>query len=108
MHGDGRDAELLAGAHDAQRDLAAVGDQDLFEHRGAVLDWRHSFDDHQRLAVFDRLAVLDEDAPSPCRARGRGDLVHRLHRFDDQQRVAGLRRPGADLDEGLGAGLGGR
>ena len=33
MHGDGRDAELLAGALDAQRDLAAVGDQDLVEHR---------------------------------------------------------------------------
>ena len=32
MHGDGRDAELLAGAQHAQRDLAAVGDQDLFEH----------------------------------------------------------------------------
>ena len=32
MHGDGRDAELLAGAQHAQRDLAAVGDQDLVEH----------------------------------------------------------------------------
>ena len=27
------DAQLAAGALDAQRDLAAVGDQDLFEHR---------------------------------------------------------------------------
>ena len=40
MHGDGGDAQLLAGALDAQRDLAAVGDQDLVEHsllgRGAV------------------------------------------------------------------------
>ena len=44
----------LAGAQDAQRDLAAVGDQDLVEHR--------LLDDHQRLAVFDRLAVLDQDA----------------------------------------------
>ena len=33
MHRDGRDAELLAGAQHAQRDLAAVGDQDFFEHR---------------------------------------------------------------------------
>ena len=32
MHGDGRDAELLAGAQHAQRDLAAVCDQDLVEH----------------------------------------------------------------------------
>ena len=34
MHGDRRDAELLAGAQHAQRDLAAVGDQDLVEHFG--------------------------------------------------------------------------
>ena len=34
MHGDRGDAELLAGALDAQRDLAPVGDQDLVEHFG--------------------------------------------------------------------------
>ena len=51
------DAELLAGAQDAERDLAAVGDQDL---AGTVAAPR-SFDDQQRLAVFDRLAVLDQD-----------------------------------------------
>jgi hypothetical protein len=33
VDGDGLDAELLAGAQDAQRDLAAVGDQDALEHR---------------------------------------------------------------------------
>ena len=33
MHRDRRDAELLAGAQHAQRDLAAVGDQDFVEHR---------------------------------------------------------------------------
>ena len=32
MHRDGRDAELLAGAQHAQRDLAAIGDEDFFEH----------------------------------------------------------------------------
>ena len=32
VHGDGGDALLAAGALDAQRDLAAVGDQDLAEH----------------------------------------------------------------------------
>ena len=31
VHGDGRDAELAARAHDADRDLAAVRDQDLRE-----------------------------------------------------------------------------
>ena len=33
MHGDRRDAEFLGGAQDAQRDFAAVGDEDLVEHR---------------------------------------------------------------------------
>ena len=35
MHRDRLDAELLAGAQHAQRDLAAIGDQDLGEHLGA-------------------------------------------------------------------------
>src|SRR5262249_54571193 len=33
VHRDGLDAELFCGAQHAQRDLAAVGDQDLVEHR---------------------------------------------------------------------------
>jgi hypothetical protein len=33
---DGRDAKLLARAQHAQRDLAAIGNQDFFEH-GVVL-----------------------------------------------------------------------
>ena len=33
VHGDGRDAELAAGADDAHGDLAPVGDEDLVEHR---------------------------------------------------------------------------
>ena len=32
MHGDRRDAELLAGAQHPERDLAAVGDEDFVEH----------------------------------------------------------------------------
>ena len=32
VHGDGRDAELLAGAEHPERDLAAVGDEDFVEH----------------------------------------------------------------------------
>ena len=32
MDGDGLDAELAAGAQDAQGDLAAVGNEDLLEH----------------------------------------------------------------------------
>src|SRR6202040_739623 len=63
-----------------------------------------SFDDHQRLAVFDRLPVLEKNLRHRAGARRR-DLVERLHRLDDQQRVADRDRA-ADVDEGLGAGLG--
>src|SRR6516225_2255161 len=46
-----------------------------------------SFDDHQRLAEFDRLSVFDENLDDgPC-ARRR-NLVHGLHRFDNQKGVA--------------------
>ena len=79
VHGDGGDAELAAGALDAQRDLAAVGDQDLVEH---VLD------DQQRLAVFDRLAVGDQDPGHGAGAR-RLDLVEGLHRLDQQHGLPG-------------------
>src|SRR5262245_21008986 len=63
-----------------------------------------SFDDHQRLAELDRLAVLDQNLDHRSRARG-GDLVHGLHRLDDQQRVADAHLA-ADLDERPRAGLG--
>src|SRR5690606_5997757 len=45
------------------------------------------FDYHQRRAKFDSAAILDEDAFDGAAARG-GDMVHRFHRLDDQQRVA--------------------
>src|SRR5882762_11014854 len=66
---------------------------------------RHSplLNNYQRLAEFDRLAVLDENLRHGARARRR-NLVHRLHRLDDQQRLPD-RHLGADLDERLGAGL---
>src|ERR1700685_2986992 len=58
-------------------------------------------DDHQRLAIFDRLAVSDKNLDHCAGARRRG-LVHRLHRFDDEQRLAGLHLA-ADLDQGARA-----
>src|SRR5258706_6545373 len=61
------------------------------------------FDNHQRLAEFDRLAVLDENLRHGARARG-WNLVHRLHRLDDQKRLSDGHL-GADLDERLGARL---
>ncbi len=36
IHGDGADAQILAGADDAQGDFAAVGDQNFFKHAGAA------------------------------------------------------------------------
>ena len=33
VHGDGLHSEFAAGAHDAQRDLPTVGDQDLTKHQ---------------------------------------------------------------------------
>ena len=53
------------------------------------LDARPSplLDDHQRLAIFHRLAVLHQDGDHLAGAR-RGDLVHVLHGFDDEDRLA--------------------
>src|SRR5580704_14049610 len=57
-----------------------------------------SLDDHQRLAILDRLAVSDQNLNHRAGARRR-DLIHCLHRFDDEQRLAGLHLA-ADIDEG--------
>src|SRR5689334_2036340 len=56
------------------------------------------FDDDQRFAVFNRRAVFNEDFRDLARAR-RGDLVHRLHGFDDDDGLAFL-DGGADRYEG--------
>src|SRR5262249_47985229 len=63
------------------------------------------FDDHQRLAEFDRLAVFEQDLRYRPGARCR-NLVHGLHRLDDQKRVAG-RHLAAHVDERPRARLGG-
>src|SRR2546421_8835303 len=56
-------------------------------------------EDEKRLAVFDRLAILNEDRLH--RAGGIGlDLVHQLHCLDDANRVPLLYRL-ADFDESL-------
>src|SRR5689334_23460212 len=43
-------------------------------------------DDHQRLVVFDRLLVLDQEGDNRAGAR-RGDVVEGLHGLDDQHAV---------------------
>src|SRR3954467_10659541 len=55
------------------------------------------FDDEQRLAELDRLAVLAQDARDLAGDVGL-DLVHDLHRLDDADRLA-LGDRAADLDE---------
>src|SRR6266849_7832170 len=44
-------------------------------------------DDHHNLAILDGGAVLDQDLDQPAGAR-RGDLIHHLHRLDNEQRLA--------------------
>src|ERR1700741_5606457 len=61
---------------------------------------RSLLDDDQRLALFDRPAVFEQDRGYRARPRRR-DLIHRLHGFDDQQRLA-LAHLLADRDERLG------
>src|SRR5580704_8477291 len=62
-----------------------------------------SFNDHQGLTELNRLPVFEEDLRDGARTRRR-NLVHRLHRLDDQKRGAGL-HAAADLDKSLGARL---
>src|SRR4051794_22303072 len=63
------------------------------------------FDHDKRLAVFDRLGVLEQDRRHRSGA-WRWNLVHRLHRLDDEQRLA-LAHFLANRDERLGIGRGG-
>src|SRR5882757_5650961 len=65
---------------------------------------RTLFDDRQRLAELDRLAVADEDGGDHAGLRG-GNVVHGLHGLDDQDGLT-LGDTGADLDERRRARLG--
>src|SRR5579872_7269431 len=76
----------------AIRILSNIVPLNMGEWRMASSEWklfaiRYSLfallDYHQRFAEFDRLAVLDEDLRHGAGAR-RGNLVHGLHRLDDQ------------------------
>src|SRR3954449_9644774 len=67
--------------------------------RVARVATRHSalFDDYQRFAEFDRLAILDENLRHGA-GPGRGNLFLCLHRLDDQQRLP-RRNFAADFNE---------
>src|SRR5262249_61626913 len=60
-----------------------------------------SADDDKRLTILDGLTVLDEDRLYVAGLVGL-DLVHKLHRLDDAERVTDLDRV-ADFHERLGA-----
>ena len=86
VHGDGLDAEFAAGAQDAQRDLAAVGDDDLLEHARRLSSmtnsgWPNSTGWPFSTRILEHLA-----------GRVGLDLVEDLHRLDDAQGLA-VRRP---------------
>src|ERR1700730_14154320 len=63
-----------------------------------------SFDDEQRLAELDRIAVLRHDRGDATGLVG-FDLIHHLHRLDNAQHLAFLDFI-ADLDKRLRAGRG--
>ena len=102
VHGDRRDAELAAGADDAQRDLAAVRDEDLLERGGGFANTlarsAHAFLMRKSFCPNSTdFAVLREDLDDGAGDLGL-DLVHQLHRLDDAERLAGP-DDRADLDE---------
>ncbi len=75
VHRHGLDAQFAARAQDAKGDLAAIRDDDFFDHL-------ELFDDEERLAELDRLTVLGEHGRHPAFLVG-FYLVHHLHRLDD-------------------------
>src|SRR3984957_7157891 len=64
---------------------------------------RPLFNNHQRFAEFDRLAVFDQNLRHGAGARRR-NLVHGFHGFDEQKRLS-HRHLASGFDERLGAGL---
>ena len=55
MDRDRLDPHFVAGAVDAERDLAAIGDEDLFDRHYSMIA--------SGCSILDRLGVLDEDLP---------------------------------------------
>src|SRR5689334_7002666 len=123
MNGDRLDSHFLAGPDDAAGNLAAIGDQDLFElariesHKKSPQKSTSStkrmlvllvpfcdltFNAEQRLAVLYRLPVLDINLDYFTPGLGL-NLVHELHGFNDTDHRLRLDTR-ADLHERLGGG----
>ena len=114
VHGYGLDAEFLGCAQNPQGNFPAIGDQDFFNRhfleppvpvvtsagetqlvmssvsrrrsRRTECLGHHLGNHHQRLVIFDRLTIFDEDRLDRAGRFG-GDRVHHLHCFDNQQCV---------------------
>ena len=67
VNGDGLDAEITAGAHDADGDLASVGDEDASEHQGPPT---------QPGLRFSRKAPTPSRPSSPARAEAISEAVY--------------------------------
>ena len=81
VDGDGGDAEFAAGALHAKRDFAAIRDQDFAEHLAQSMTISTSpYSTGTPALISTRVTVP---------ARGRLDLVERLHRFDEQHGLPG-------------------
>ena len=96
---DRLDAELPARHDHAQRDLPAVGNEDLLEHVSGPGS-RRAARRMYGLPVLD--VALDDFA-----FRIGGDLVHQLHRLDDAEHLILADRV-TDFDEGGASGSGER
>ncbi len=98
MHRHGLDAHLAAGAVDAKRNLTAVGDQDLVEHRRAYSTIISGSPNSTGRALSIRICITRAGL-------GRLDRVEGLHRLDDQERLARCHLVADRHEVGL-AGLG--
>src|SRR5262245_22822783 len=76
----------------------------LVRRLSSVVRSPSSLYDHQRFAEFHRLRVLEQDLDDRA-GFGGGNLVERLHGFNDEERIAGLDHR-AHVAERLGAWLG--
>src|SRR5205085_2121642 len=100
---DALDAQALAGAHDAHRDLATICHEEALEWRhGSTPTLGHCRDNDQHFVVFDKLCVFGEDLHHDSVNPG-FDRIEQLHHLDEADRVVGAHTL-AYLDEGWSAG----
>ena len=67
---DRRDSQFAAGTDDPDCDRAAIRDQQFLEHRESLAPLYTTSNYHERLAVFDRVAVLAQDPDHAAAAAG--------------------------------------